>query len=114
MKRRVTGAELARRVEKSRNWVSGRTTGAYPITPADAVLICDALGVGLSELMDVPDLAEVRRLAAVFRQAQVLVLDDPLSTSDEKQWLLSNVRWAMNSILSNPDRAARARRKGGR
>ena len=106
----VTGAELGRRLERSRNWVSGRATGTYPITPEDAIAIVRALGAGLSDLLDTPPPRILTRLAPVLAEVQTEVLDDPISTDEEKQWLLVNIRYLMNAVLTSPYRAAR--RKG--
>ncbi|MET9313798.1 helix-turn-helix transcriptional regulator [Kribbella sp. NPDC003505] len=50
-RRNVTTRDLAAKLEKSAAWVSRRTTGAVPITPDDAHLIADALGVEASLLL---------------------------------------------------------------
>jgi len=111
----VNAAELGRRIGKSRNWVSGRARGDYPITSNDAMLLVRGLGVGLSELMDPPSVTVLRRLATVLREVQVDILDDEDSTDEEKQWILQNIRHMYNMILTSPYRAARKAkgRKGG-
>lgn len=109
----VTGAELARRLGRSRQWVSGRATGQYVITPEDAIDISRALGVGLNDLMDAaPLLPVLRRLATILAEVQVDILDDEISTDEEKQWILRGIRLMYNQILSNPERATRKRAKG--
>lgn len=110
----VNYSELARRIGRSREWVSGRARGTYVITPSDAIEIVQGLGIGLSDLMDTPSVPVLRRLAPVLVEVQVEILDDPDSTDEEKQWLLSNIRHLMNTILTSPYRAARKRAKQGR
>jgi transcriptional regulator with XRE-family HTH domain len=113
----VNYSELARRLGRSREWVSGRARGAYVITPQDAVEIVRGLGVGLSDLMDTPSVPVLRRLASVLQDVQVNILDDEDSTDEEKQWILQNIRWMYNQILTSPYRAerkrAKQRRRGG-
>ena len=111
----ISAAELARRVGHSRNWVSGRTTGTYPITADDAIKIAQALGSSIADLLDAPpSMPYLTRLAPLLAEIQLEILDNPLSDDEVKQGLLRILRELKNLILilSDPERPDRASRKG--
>lgn len=103
----LTRDELAQQLGRSRNWVSGRTTGRFPISDEDAIAIVQALGVGLRDLMEPPPYRVVEKLANVLYEVQVQIVDDPFSTDEEVQWFLRFIREVKDQILSNPNRASR-------
>ena len=50
-RRQMSGREVARRIGKSQNWMTLRTTGSQSPTLSDISLIADALGMTPGELM---------------------------------------------------------------
>jgi transcriptional regulator with XRE-family HTH domain len=95
----ISGRELARRLDVSPNWVSLRITGQQAITPEDAVLIAETLGISLGELMGTPPTRR-RRLAPVLSDVQDFLDDEEHPATDrEKQFILKAIRGLLNMTL---------------
>jgi transcriptional regulator with XRE-family HTH domain len=56
-RRRMSGRELATKLNVSPSWVSYRLSGKQPIDLNDLLRIANALGVGVHELLPPPDIA---------------------------------------------------------